>query len=1043
MVLVVAACLIDHPVAIFLPRLELTLKPPMYLHRLLLICSLTWMASVAMQPLSTSVAESAVNFTDVIQPIFAQKCVTCHGPGQQEGGLRLDVRIRAIGELASGQIAIVPGAAAASELIGRVTSDDEELRMPPVASGEALSNTEIEALRSWIDAGAEWQVHWAYRPLGRPAPPPTESTSWSRNAIDHFVLAQLEELGISPSSRADRYTLIKRLYFDLLGLPAAPEGVDKFLADEADDAYERVVDRLLDSPQFGELWARHWLDKARYADSDGYEKDRPRPDAWRYRDWVIDSINQDLPYDQFSTKQLAGDLVGNATSLDRLATAFHRQTLTNTEGGVDQEEFRVKAIIDRVNTTGTVWLGLTVGCAQCHSHKYDQITQQEYYRLFAFYNNGDEADTKVPVAQFASDEKARALQVELESLEQKLAERRAELARDPAPWEQRLIERIAAGNNVVFQPLDIHKIESAYPVDFRQLDDGSTLVEGPNPSENMYSVYGSTRLTDITGVRIEVLADPSLGGGGPGRTPHGNFALSEVRVYAGKQEPMGIENRVTLAMAEADYSQANYDISAAIDGDLSTGWGVSSEYNQNHHADITLATLVHTEPDGDRPHYVQVVLDQRYGKQHTIGRFRIQLRQGNMLKIPNAIEALLAKDIAQWSQPEQDQLFDYWMLTDRIVQELQTQIDKIRQKTEMMVRVIARREDLRKTHVLHRGDFLQPGEEEIVPATLDVLPGMRPRKDTGMADRLDLAHWLFDEANPLVPRVAVNHVWSQLFGHGIVRTMDDFGVRGEAPTHSALLDWLAVEYRRLGWSRKALIKTILMSATYQQASRFRPNLLPIDPENRQLYRQNRLRAEAEIIRDMYLAAGGLLSSKIGGPSVFPPLPAGVAKLSYASNFSWNTSEGQDRYRRGMYTFFKRTAPHPNLTIFDCPDANTTVVQRTTSNTPLGALATLNNEVFVEAAQGLARRVLATIDGSDTARMMYAMRVCVARPATGEELQLLLGLLEESRTWYVDHPNEAKAMIGNYQPDGIPATETAAWVVAARTILNQDEFITRE
>lgn len=1041
--MVVAACPIDHPVAIFRPRRELTLKPTMYLHRLLLICFLAWMVSVAVRPLSASAVESAVSFTDVIQPIFAEKCVTCHGPDKQEGGLRLDVSSGAFEKLASGRVPIVPGSAAASELIGRVTSGDEELRMPPVASGEALSKTEIEALQSWVDEGAEWQVHWAYRPLGRPTPPPTGSTSWSRNAIDHFVLAQLEELGISPSPRANRYTLIKRLYFDLLGLPAAPEAVDEFLADESDGAYERVVDRLLESPQFGERWARHWLDKARYADSDGYEKDRLRPDAWRYRDWVIDSINQDLPYDQFSILQLAGDLVGNATSLDRLATAFHRQTLTNTEGGTDQEEFRVKAIVDRVNTTGTVWLGLTVGCAQCHTHKYDQITQQEYYGLFAFFNNGDEADTKVPVAQFASDTKASASQVELESLQQKLAERRAELMRDPAPWEQRLIERVTAGNNVVFQPLDIHKIESAYPVDFRQLDDGSTLVEGPNPSENRYSVYGSTRLTDITGVRIEVLADPSLGGGGPGRTPHGNFVLSEVRVYAGKQEPMEIENRVTLARAEADYSQPNHDVSKAIDGDLGTGWGISSEYNKNHHIDITLASFVHAEPDGDRPHYVQVVLDQRYSKQHTIGRFRIQLRQGNKLKVPSAIEVLLAKDIAQWSPSEQDQLFDYWISIDTIVLELQTQIDKIRQKTEMMVRVIAQREDLRKTHVLHRGDFLQPAEEEIVPATLNVLPGMRPRKEPDRADRLDLADWLFNEANPLVPRVAVNHIWSQLFGYGIVRTMNDFGVRGEAPTHSALLDWLAVEYRRLGWSRKTLIKTILMSATYQQASRHRSELLPVDPENRQLHRQNRLRAEAEIIRDMYLAAGDLLSSKIGGPSVFPPLPAGVAKLSYASNFTWEASKGQDRYRRGMYTFFKRTAPHPNLTTFDCPDANTTSVYRTTSNTPLGALATLNNEVFVEAAQGLARRVLTTIDGSDTQRLKYAMRVCIVRPATDEELHLLLELLAEARAWYADHLDEAKAMIGNYQPDGVDVTEAAAWVVAVRTLLNQDEFITRE
>ena len=995
---------------------------------------------------SATVAEGAtpaVDFVRDVQPLFAEKCVTCHGPDKQEAGLRLDIPSGAYKKLASGQVPIVPGSPEGSELVRRVTSGDEQLRMPPAAAGEPLSNLEINTLQSWINEGADWQAHWAYRPLDRPAPPPTDNASWPQNGIDSFVLAQLEELAIDPSPRADRDTLIKRLYSDLLGIPASPEVVDAFLEDQSSSAYEQLVDRLLDSVHFGERWGRRWLDKARYADSNGYEKDAARDNAWRYRDWVIDAINQDIPYDQFSILQLAGDLVGDATPLDQLATAFHRQTLTNTEGGTDQEEFRVKAVVDRVNTTGTVWLGLTVGCAQCHTHKYDQITHREYYGLFAFFNNGDEADTTVPVAQFASDTKVRALQVELESLKQKLADRRAELARDPSPWEQRLIERVAAGSNVAFQPLEVHKIDSAFPAEFRQLEDGSTLVEGPNPSENKYTVYGSTKFADITGVRIEVLADPSLKGGGPGRTSHGNFVLSEVRIYAGKQEPLGREDQVTLARAEADFSQSNYDISKAIDGDPGTGWAVAREFNKNHHADVTLGTVVHTKPEDGSPYYIQVVLDQRYGTQHTIGRFRIQLRQGDKLEGSDAIKGLLAKEIDQWSPSEQDQLFDYWVSIDRIARDLQQQVDKVQQDLQMKVRVIAQREDLRETHVLHRGDFLQPGEEEIVPATLGVLPGMQPRKEQGMADRLDLARWLFDEANPLVPRVAANHVWSQLFGHGMVRTINDFGVRGEGPTHTALLDWLAVEYRRLGWSRKALIKTIVMSATYQQASRHRPEMLEIDPENRLLYRQNRLRMEAEIIRDMYLAVGGLLSPKVGGPSVFPPLPEGVAKLSYANNFTWKTSGGQDRYRRGMYTFFKRTAPHPNLTTFDCPDANTTNVQRTTSNTPLGALATLNNEVFVEAAQGLALRVLTTLDGSAAERLKYAMRICLVRPATDQEVQLLLGLLEEARAWYADRPDEAKAMIGNYQPDGVSATEAAAWVVVVRTILNQDEFITRD
>ncbi len=530
--------------------------------------------------------------------------------------------------------------------------------------------------KQWVAGGARFEQHWAYRPFDPGPPPAVQDPSWCRNVIDRYVLARLERQGVTPSPEADRYTLIKRLYYDLLGLPPSMREADAFADDESPAAYTQLVDRLLSSPHFGERWGRHWLDKARYADSDGYEKDNPRPDAWRYRDWVLNAINRDLPFDRFTVEQLAGDLLPDCDEMARLATAFNRQTLTNTEGGTDQEEFRVAAVMDRTETLGTVWLALTVGCARCHSHKYDTITQDEYYQLFAFFNNGDETTIEV-AASATSDEK-------------------------------------------------------------------------------------------------------------------------------------------------------------------------------------------------------------------------------------------------------------------------------------MSVRVISQRTaEPRTTHVLHRGDFLQPSHA-VQPDALSALPKLQARQeDSDSPDRLDLARWLVSGNNPLPARVAVNHLWSQLFGEGLVRTMNDFGIRGESPTHPRLLDWLARSLIENHWSRKQLIRTIALSSTYRQSSRHRPQLADVDATNRLLHRQNRFRVEAEIIRDVTLAASGLLSGRIGGPSVFPPIPPSITDLTYNSSFKWETSEGEDRYRRGLYTFFKRTAPHPNLTTFDCPSSNVTTVRRQRSNTPIGVLVLLNNEVYAEAARAMA------------------------------------------------------------------------------------------
>jgi hypothetical protein len=699
-----------------------------------------------------------IDFAAEVQPILAERCSACHGGVKREGGVSFVDRRSALAEADSGLRPISPGDPEESELVRRVAAHDVGERMPP--TGEPLSPEQVDVLRRWIAAGAEWPMHWSFRPVERPPLPDVKDAAWIRSSIDHFVLARLEGEGVKPSSEADPKTLIRRLYLDLLGLPPAPAEVAAFLSDEAPGAYERLVDRLLASPHFGERWGRHWLDQARYADTDGYEVDAPRPHAWRWRDWVIRAVNDDLPFDRFTVEQLAGDLLPGAAFDQQLATAFHRQTLTNNEGGIDKEEYRVYAVMDRVHTTAVVWLGLTAGCTQCHDHPYDPLSQREFYQLFAFFNNADETELESP---------------------------------------------------------------------------------------------------DDSGVKLSVLAQ---------------------------------------------------------------------------------------------------------------------------------------------------------------------------------------RDEPRTTHVLRRGNFLTPDANDAIdPGTPAALPPLDQRHEEGVADRLDLARWIVGPANPLTARVAANDVWRRLFGAGLVRTPGDFGTQGERPTHPELLDWLADEYVRLGWRRKAMIRAIVMSATYRQTSRRRLELEERDPENRLLARQNRFRVEGEIVRDLALAASGGLSRKIGGPSVFPPFPQDLTKIDFRSDLKWETSEGADRYRRGMYSFFKRTLPYPTLVTFDCPDANAAAVERQRSNTPLQALATLNNEVFVEAAQALGRRLATAEPAGDEERIDLAWRLCLARPPTAAERARLLKLLEDYRAWYSEHERDAAALAGETSADA--AAETAAWIATASVLLNLDEFITRE
>jgi len=1009
-------------------------------------------------------AKRKIDFNQDIKPILAKHCVGCHGPKKQESGFRVDSHDRT---LAGGDrgVAFEIGNSATSLLIRYVGGLDPDITMPP--EGDLLSKTQVGLLRAWIDQGAKWPkgitiggpelAHWAYAPLKRPPTPklPKDLAARVQTPIDAFVFAQLAKRGLTPSPAADRYTLARRLSLDLLGLPPSPEQVDRFVADKRPDAYRRLVQDLLDSPHFGERWGRHWLDKARYADSDGYEKDRPRPNAWRWRDWVIDAINSDLPFDQFTIEQLAGDLLPEATESQVLATAFHRQTLTNTEGGTDKEQWRVEAVFDRVETTGAVWLGLTVGCARCHSHKYDQITQREYFQFFAFYNNGDEVNSNVvtspeALSKFHTDTAAH--KTKMATTEKALAVARAKLGAALKTWISGQLEALARSESDPIRSLPVKdlNVTASGGVKLAVQKNASLLASGPSPDTATYTLSGRIDAETLSGFRLELISQKSLPANGPGRADNGNVVVTGWKVEVAAEGTFAKPTELKLVSASASFHQQEFPPANALDNNPKTGWAIAPQMGKPHQATFLLA-----KPHAlkETPH-LRVTLTQGYGGRHTLGHFRLVPLTGTQtgLGLPKPVLAALQ---AVKKNPQDAKaaavLLAHYASVDKTTAGLARQLADLKKaapkRPQMIVRVIKQRTQTPRTTMLfHRGDFLRPQKTSAaIPAGLGTLPPVTPRHKNPkrLADRLDLANWLVADDNPLPPRVTVNHTWSHLFGKGLVRTVNDFGVRGEPPTHPALLDWLATEYRRLKWSRKDLILTIVLSHTYRQTSATTAALAKADPQNALLSRQNRVRLQAEIIRDNSLTASGLLSRKIGGPSVFPPMPADVAALSYANNFKWNASKGADRFRRGLYTFFKRTAPHPNLTTFDCPDSNTTCVERRASNTPLQALTTLNNEVFVEASQALARRVIGEQHADDQARLTRAFRFCVARRPVAKELAGLAGLLRDARRWYTDHTKDAGKLVGNYATKGTSASESAAWVATCRIMLNMDEFITRE
>lgn len=971
-------------------------------------------------PVFSCAAADVPDFNREVRPILSRYCFKCHGPDDKalKGKLRLDQRDSATREAKSGAIAIVPGKVDESELCVRIFSTDKDDVMPPPDTKQELTAEQKDVLKRWIAAGAKYDPHWAFA-----APKKTGATS-----IDAFIDERLAKAGLQRSPEADRATLIRRVSYDLIGLPPTPEEVAAFETDAAPDAYARLVDRLLASPQYGERWARKWLDLARYADTNGYEKDRERP-IWPYRDWVVRALNTDMPFDQFTIEQIAGDMLPNATLEQKIATGFHRNTMLNEEGGIDPLEFRYHAMADRVATTGATWLGLTTGCAQCHTHKFDPITHREYFGLFAFLNNADEPELDIPPAdaerqRTERDERVKKLLAELPS---KWPAEKGSVDAAFAAWLEE--ER---ARTVAWTALKPSALKTNLPLLTVQ-PDLSILGSGDISKADTYELTFAQLPAKITAVRLEALPDESLPAHGPGMCfyegPKGDFFLGEFQVSADGQ-PVKF-SRATESYAHNNFGKkkdAPVSAEAATDGDPQTGWSCADRPGEAHEA-----VFVPAQPISAAKLDIKMMFGRHYAC--SLGRFRISVttdaREAEAREMTDAMEVLLAVPDAQLTTAQRERLREQFLLTAPELAEAAKQVRVLRKPPTFQTTLVMRErppENPRATFIHNRGEFLQP-TDRVEPGVLSVLNPL----GAGPRDRLAFARWLVARENSLTARVIVNRAWAAFFGKGIVKTTEDFGYQGAPPTHPELLDWLAVEFMDSGWSQKKLHRLIVTSATYRQSSRVTPELIAKDAENTLLARFPRTRLDAELIRDGTLRAAGLLSLKMGGPSVRPPQPDGVSEVAYGSS-KWQPSPGEDRYRRSLYTFSKRTAPFALYNTFDAPTGESCIPRRDVSNTPLQALTLLNDVVFIEAAQSLGKTLAGTL-GDDDAKLGAAIRRVLGRPARAEELPPLREFVKAQRARFTSGELDAKVFAG-------ADAEIATWTALARALFNLDEAVTK-
>jgi hypothetical protein len=1034
-----------------------------------------WIDSMESSPSPSSNISESVDFHRDIEPIFKASCYGCHSGAKPQSQLRLDSGPAALRGGLSGKV-ILPGDSKGSRLIHRVKGMGGEQRMP--LRQEPLSDQQVALLERWIDSGAAWpgaenraegqdlELHWSYKVPKRPKVPAVTRTDWARNDIDRFVLARLEKEQLSPSKRASKETLIRRLSLDLIGLPPTPEEVDAFVSDNSEGAYEAQVDRLLASPRYGERWARPWLDWARYADSHGYEKDMPRV-MWKYRDWVVEALNNNMPFDQFTVEQLAGDMLPNPTTSQLVATGFLRNSMFNEEGGVDKDEAHYEVLVDRVNTTATLWLGTTLACAQCHNHKFDPFTQKEYYQFYAFFNNSDVRDrvygdtsTKYiePELDLPTDEQAarrNELDTKIEALNKVLKTETPELAAARRVWEKEQVE--------VFEKrwfrVQAERVQSVGGSTLTVQPDRSILAGGDNPDSDTYVVEAPAPAETMNAVMLEAFPDESLPRGGPGRDLYGNFILSEMTVELNTTGRRGDWKPVPWTYAVFDdgrvaefYRKPPEDPKPGWERPESRGeehlWVVDASREDKRVARRLVIPLNSPAQLGKNARLrFTLLFASPFGKQG-IGRFRIAVANQEDPEFVTQVVArrrsLLSIPENQRTEAQQKEVVESFLARTPLLKQQRVELRKLREQRDELGIATAMVMGDRPTHsrlsapIRIRGSFLSPGEVVYadVPKVLHSLP------EDVIPNRLGLAKWLVSKDNPLTARVMVNRLWETYFGVGLVETSEDFGSQGSLPSHPELLDWLAVEFMESGWNLKHMHKLIVMSATYQQDSKIPPALLENDPYNRLLARGPRFRMEAEMIRDVALAASGLLSSKIGGPSVYPYQPEGIWDIPYSS-VKWEQSKGEDQFRRAIYTFLRRSSPYPSMTTFDAPSREVCTIRRVRTNTPLQALNGLNDPVFFDAARALASRVIREGGKTPRERATYAFRLLTARQASETQVNEMVAWYEREQS-HLQRDSDASARIqGGTTEDGVPAPELAAWTLIANVLLNMDEAVTKE
>ncbi len=1008
-------------------------------------------------------AASKIDFNRDVRPVLAENCFSCHGPDAKKvkGDLRLDQRDSTIRPAKSGKIAVVPGKPGKSELVRRIRTTDADDLMPPEESHKTLTSAQKEMLQRWISQGAEYQGHWAYTAPTRPQSPDRAK------AIDSLVKTRWRSLGLKPAPSVDRRTLARRLYFDLVGLPPKPEEVDAFEQDRSPKAYENLVDRLLASPHYGERMAIGWLDIVRFADTIGYHSDTPR-NIWPYRDYVIRAFNENKRFDHFTREQLAGDLLPDPTVEQKVASGFNRLLLTTEEGGAQSKDYEVRYMTDRIRAVGAIWLGQTTGCAQCHDHKFDPITANDFYSMGAFFADiketiigAREPGMLVPDVKEAK-ELAR-LEQEIKRIEADYNGAHPELSEGFADWQKSELIKLTQDESWVrWAPA---KADSSAGTKLKVRDNQSVLASGNNPEKDNYTLQFTNEVAGVVGIRLEALPDDSLPAKGSGRAGNGNFVLTEVvaRVERDGKETRRILFDSALATIEQTVAADSnpyklWSAASAIDGDIkgdSSGWAILPDVTKAQHLQLRLKAPLNLMKE----EMLVIELQQRHGaKGHNLGSFRLA-RTTNSEAIQWLNPVLVSADIAVLLKispnnrdgSQRDKLFSHYKTLAPLLKPLRDTLETARKSlTDFESKlprslVTERLENPRTVRILPRGNWMVETGTEVKPA----LPAYLNKQGASVASqrltRLDLANWLVAPENPLTSRVVINRIWKQFFGFGLSKVMDDFGSQGEAPPNQPLLDWLACEFKESGWDVKHMVRLMVLSETYRQDSRSSRENLIKDPENRGLARQGRWRLEAELVRDNALSLAGLLSRTVGGPSALPYQPTGYWENLNFPQRTYQASEGEKQYRRGLYTWWQRSFVHPSMLAFDAPTREECAAERNRSNIPQQALVLMNDPSYVEAARSLAVRILKECPGDISARITFAWREVVARPPTPNELATMRDLLEKHLVQFQNDSSAAARYLkvgASPAPTTVNAAELAAWTDVARILLNLHETITR-